>query len=245
MPKNDRDLQDDVIRYLSDATLRSGETANEILDDQELGRARRFSRFLARRYYRDRLSRGFRYSASLAGKQQSAEQIVDTSDFDSILDHLVLGSLASSIEVGRLAFSRLLSLRNEVWWSELLEYEQAFFLQLATSEPTPARVLPEKNASAVVRDFRLHIPELLMRLRTGADLAGIPGAQTTLLFARTVHGKIYVVELDEKTSTVFQFIDGTRSPEEVAALCGASPEDIQRILATLADIGSVVLPIGG
>jgi hypothetical protein len=242
MPKNDRDLQDDLIRYLSDATLRSIETANEILDDQELGRAQRFSRFLARRYYRDRLSRGFRYSASLVGKQQSAEQIVDTSDFDSILDRFVLGSLASSIDVGQLAFSRLLSLRNEVWWSELLEYELAFFLQLATSETTPASGLPEKNASAVLRDFHVHIPELLTRLRTGADLAGIPGIKTTLLFSRSVHGRIYVVELDEKTSTVFQSIDGAQSPEELAAICGASPEDIQRILVTLADIGSIVLP---
>ena len=242
MPKNDRDLQDDVIRYLADATLRSVETANQILDEQEWGRAQRFSRFLARRYYRDRLSRGFRYSASLIAKEQSAEQIVDAFDFHPILDRVVLGSLASSIEVGCLAFSRLLSRRSENWWSELLEYERAFFLQLATSEVAATGTLPQKNASAVMRDFHLYIPELLTRLRTGADLAGIPGGTTTLLFSRTVHGKIYVVELDERTSTVFRSVDGTRSPEELATICGASREDIQRILATLADIGSIVLP---
>jgi hypothetical protein len=245
MPKNDRDLQDDVIRYLSDARLRSIETADEILDEREASRAQRFSHFLARRYYRDRLSRGFRYSASLVGKEQSAENVVDTSDFDSILDRCALGSLASSIEVGRLARYRLLSLHSEAWWSELLEYERAFFLQLATSEVTSKGTFPQKNASAVLHLFQVQIAELLTRLRTGANLAGVPGGETTLLFSRTVHGRIYVVELDDKTSAVFQSIDGTRSPEAVATLCGASLEDIRRILATLADIGSLVLPVGG
>jgi hypothetical protein len=242
MPKNDRDLQDDVIRYLSDASLRSIETADEILDKQESQRAERFSRFLARRYYRDRLSRGFRYSASLVGKEQSAEHVVDTSDFDSVLDRCVLGSLASSIEVGQLARYHLLGLRSEAWWSELLEYERAFFMQLATSEFVPAGTFPQKNASAVLHEFHVQIPELLTRLRTGGDLAGVPSGEATLLFSRTVHGKIYVVELDERTSGVFQSIDGKKSPEELATLCGASLEEIQRILATLGDIGSVVLP---
>lgn len=241
-PRNDRDLHDDVIRYLSDAGLRSAQTSNELLDQEQTERAERFSHFLARRYYRDRLSRAFRYSSPLLDEGRIAEQVTDSPEFDLILERCVLGSLATSREVSDLAVSNLLSMRSEGWWSELLEYERAFFLQLATSEVTPARAFPQKTVSAVMRQFRVKVPELLARLKSGTHVGDELDGRATLLFSRTPHGKIYVVELDENTSAVFQSIDGNRSADEVAALFGTSPEEIHRILTTLSDIGSIVLP---
>jgi len=240
---SDRDVQDSIIRYLSDSQVRS-EPSHAFLDTEEAHRAHRFSRFLVRRYYRDRLTRGFHYSAALVGKRQSAELIADSAEFDPVLDRCVLGSLTSSKEVGDLAVSRLLPLRSEVWWSELLEYERAFFLQLATSEATPAGTAPKKNTSAMIREFHVHIPELLVSLRRGNDVAHLSDKGVTLLFSRTMHGKIYVVEPDEKSSSIFRSVDGKNCGQKIALAAGVPQEEIQRILTTLSDIGSVVLPIG-
>ena len=237
----DRNLQDQVIRYLADASLRSLEISPGFLDDHETSRAERFSRFLGRRYYRDRLSRGFRYSDKLVSVKP-VTQVVEEPEFECILGRCVLGSLKTATEVGNLAVSRLSSLRSERWWGELLEYERAFFLQLATSEQTAASELPRKNASVVIREFQVPISELLARLRSGAQVGDNLQGNATLLFSRTAHGKIYVVELDERTSAVFRAIDGTRSQDEIAAFCRGSREEIERVFATLSDIGSVVLP---
>ena len=239
----DRNLQDQVIRYLADATVRSLEVSPGFLDDKETSRAERFSRFLARRYYRDRLSRGFRYSDKLVSVK-TVTHVVDEPEFESILGRCVLGSLKTATEVGNLVVSRLSSLRNERWWHELLEYERAFFLQLATSEQTAANELPQKNASAVIREFHVPISELLARLRSGERVGDDLHGNATLLFSRTLHGKIYVVEVDERTSAVFRTIDGKRSQDEIATFCRGSREEIERVFATLCDIGSVVPPTG-
>ena len=238
----DRDLQDQVIRFLSDARARSTESSSSLLDGNEAQRAERFSRFLARRYYRDRLSRGFRYSARLVETGRSAEQIVDSADFDSILDNCVLGSLTSSKEVGVLALSRLLPLREEIWWPELLEYERAFFLQLATSEISSAGSGPRSNSSTVLHEFGVQVPELLSRLRTGQNVNEVERKKVTLLFSRTSHGKIFVAEPDQKTCAVFKLIDGKRSLNQIAAVCDLAPEEFQRIIADLVEIGAIALP---
>lgn len=239
MPIADRDLQDRVIRYLSDAGIRSAETSQDFLDSEEACRAGRFSRFLARRYYRDRLARGFRYSAKLG---HAIVPIVDAAEFDSILDTCLLGSFATATKVGDLACSHLAPLRTEVWWRELVEYDKAFFLQLATSETTPAADFPRKNTSAILRDFQVPMSELIAEVGSdplvGNDLQG----KTSLLFSRTHHGKIYVAEVDETTAKVFESADGTTSAGEIAEICGVSVEEALLILATLSEIGSIVLP---
>ena len=239
---SDRDLQDQVIRFLSDARTRLTETPDILLDENEAQRAERFSRFLARRYYRDRLSRGFRYSARLVETGQSAEHIVDRADFDSILNHCVLGSLTSSKEVGELALSQLLPLRGEIWWRELLEYERAFFLQLATSEISPAGTGPRPNSSTVLHEFGVQIPELLSRLRTGQNVDEVERQKVTLLFSRISHGKVFVAEVDSKTCAVFKLIDGKRSLNQIATVCDSAPEEFQRIIADLVEIGAIALP---
>ena len=242
--RSHRDLQDSIIRYLTDAPAQS---INDIgcLDEQQAQKARRFSRFLARRYYRDRLQRGFHYSSGLLAASDSAHEIVNTSEFESILDDCVLGSFTTSRNVGQLATSRLSPLRQETWWKELLQYEFAFFLQLATSEVSDPSSFPVKNTSAIMRHFNARVPELLSLLKTGesaqmrsADLDG----ETTLLFSRTPHGKIYVAEIDQGTAAVFAALNDTNSAADIANSCSLPMQEIQRIFATLVDIGAVVLP---
>ncbi|HWC19205.1 MAG TPA: hypothetical protein VG498_19495 [Terriglobales bacterium] len=239
----DRELHDRVITYLTDANLRSGMQATEFLDDSEVERADRFSRFLARRYYRDRLIRAFRYSA-LVAPECCAERVLDSPDFEAILATCVLGSLATSERVGGLALSYLLPAgREHSWWSELLEYERAFFRELATSEVRAPSDRPQKNIAASLRKFSVSMPELLEAVSSRQTLSGAFAGEVTLLFSRTPHGRIYVAEVDRATAAVFDAIDGCRTAQEVASSCRISAAENQRILATLSDIGSIVLPL--
>lgn len=240
-PSADRELHDRVIRYLTDANLRCGVDATEFLDNSEVERANQFSRFLARRYYRDRLIRAHHYSR-LVAPGCFAERVVDFADFEAILATCVLGSLPTSERVAELAFLHLLeAMPNHVWWKELLEYERALFLQLATSEANPPTRVPQRSIPTVLRKFSVSIPDLLEAISCNHPLGGAFAAEVTLLFSRTHHGRIYVAEVDAKTAAVFDAIDGHRSAEEVASVCNISAEENQRILATLSDIGSIVL----
>lgn len=256
----DRDLQDEIIRYLTGA---SSEPA-AVLNSTEAERAQRFSRFLARRYYRDRLQRAFRYSRTFAILQSStvetghpsslpddhpasitsAEQIVDSGEFDKFLVDCVLGSLASAREVGEMAVSRLLQVSAPgPWWPELLRYEFGFFVQLATSEiEAPSEVgLPQVAKSTLCREFSWRMPPLLASLKSGRisddDLRG----RALLLFSRTHHGKIYVVELDAAAAGVLSATNGRRKVAEIAAAAAISEVQTQRILASLAEVGAVLL----
>ncbi|MBV9073546.1 MAG: hypothetical protein JOZ10_07950 [Acidobacteria bacterium] len=239
MASTDRDLQDEVIRYLSDGSLRNFDII--LLDPEEANRARRFSRFLARRYYRDRLSRGFRYVRMLIPKF-SVEQLIDSPGFDSILGECVLGSFNTSSLVAEFAVSALRTAQPQPWWSELLEYERAFFLQLATSEFAPAAAFPRKQLSTVLHAFDIPISELLSRIRGKAELESISRGQSILLFSRTQHGTIYAAELDSLTANVFASVDGISTSREIAARCALSEAEVDRILQMLADIGSIALP---
>jgi hypothetical protein len=238
---SDRDFQDEVIRYLTDAKLRSSDTNTKLLEDTETGRAKRFSHFLARRYYRDRMHRAFRYSATLISPPQAPELVAESPEFDSILETCTLGSLDTSREVGQLAIARLLPLGQEEWWADLIDYELAFFIQLATSEAPLPSTIPIRNPSTILHKFQFRIPELLECLRTGRSLADDFRAEVALLFSRTHHGKIYIVEADESAIMVFLATDGRKSSEEIATSCGIWVEETRRILSTLSDIGSIVL----
>lgn len=238
----DRNLQDEIIRYLTDTQSQSTYKTVEFLKEPEAERAKRFSRFLARRYYRDRLQRGFHYSSALLASSDSASEIVNTPEFESVFDTCVLGSVATSKNVGQLAIARLSPLRLDPWWSELLKYEFAFFLQLATSETAEPGSFPIANVSAALHHFHLRIPELLLLLKSGgAGLADL-GGETTLLFSRTVHGKVYVAEIDGRTASVFTALNANSSAADIAGSCGLPTPEFERILAALSDIGAVVLP---
>src|SRR5438105_4757334 len=93
----DRELQDEIIRYVTDPRARGGSSpalkSALKLSAQQAKRAAQFARFLARRYYRDRLGRSFRYSALLSGSGgRRATDVVDAGEFEVSLGDGVLGS---------------------------------------------------------------------------------------------------------------------------------------------------------
>ena len=240
--QEDRDFHDQIIRHLTDANARSQEIAVDYLDQPEAERAERFSRFLARRYYRDRLSRGFRYSSKLVDQQNAADHVPDSPQFESILDNCVLGSVATAQAASELAVTHLAPLRHEMWWSELLEYERAFFLQLAISELTSPSEFLQRGKSTIVRSFEVDLPELLTRLNSEDIPTEASRRAVTLLFSRTHLGKIYVAELDATSAAVLDAIDGKTALERIPSFSGISATETQRVLATLTEVGAIVVP---
>lgn len=234
----DRAVQDDVIRYLANAKLRA--SAASPISAGETGRATRFAHFLARRYYRDRLARSFRYSHRFRAQTgRVAEQVVDRPEFDAFLSSCVLGSLQAAQRVGQFAAVHLEGTHPAPWWPDLLEYEYVYFLQAATSEPTPPAKYPRKGLSAVCRRFAWALPQMLPQLRLGHTLEEDLRRPATLLFSRTHTGRIYVVEIEEALEHIFAATNAQQTPEQIAQSAGVSLAAARQALDQLAQLGAI------
>lgn len=234
--RSDRDLQDAVIAYLADANLRRA-AAPLPLSPEQAQRAAKFARFLARRYYRDRLARSFRYSRRFA---PAAEAVVDTPEFELFLDSCVLGGLAAAEQVGELAINYLShSAAQAPWWHDLLEYERAFFLQAATTESVPPGPMPRSGASACCRKLSWDLPHLLRLLKAGEAIGDDLRREVTLLFSRTPHGRIYVLEVDTATAAIFHAADGSRDGAALAQSSSLPLPLVQQTLAALQQAGAL------
>jgi len=236
--RSDRELQDAVITYLTDGGLRQSPQTYLPLLPKQAQRAGKFARFLARRYYRDRLARSFRYSRTFAAP---AESIVDTSAFDRFLDECVLGSYRAAVRVGEMAMRELTRVAAAgPWWSELLEYERLFFLQAATAEnAAPAESL-RAGPSACCRTFCWYLPDLLRRLKSGEPVDEELQQDVTLVFSRSHDGRIYVAQVDEITAAVFHAADGRRNLLQIAEATSLSSAEVQRTADALRQIGALV-----
>ena len=240
---NDREVQNEVIRYLADANVRAQAPCGAPVSAGEAAKAAQFAHFLARRYYRDRLARSFRYSHRLRMQtRRIAEEVVDGPEFDQFLIECVMGSLDSAQRVGEMARAHLgVAPQPGPWWPELLDYEYAYFLQAATSEPSPAPDHPARGVSAVCRRFTWELPQLLPRLRADAAIGDELRREATLLFSRTWEGRIYVVELEPQLENVFLAVDGLRPPQGIAEAAGVGAEQALQALEALNAIGAVVM----
>ena len=241
---NGRALQDEIIRYLSDAKLRAASQKSLKLTVDEAEKANKFARFLARRYYRDRLIRSFRYSRIFADKTgRRAEEICGRKEFGPFLDQCVLGSVASARRAGEMAVAYLSPGKGLFpWWSDLIAYESAHLLQTATTERVQPGWRYQRGPSAACIRFDWALPEMLPRWRKGEPVEEELHRGVTLLFSHTHMGKIYVVELDESTAAVFGATDGARAMEQIAEAAGVSQKQAEEALTNLVEIGAVERP---
>jgi len=244
---NDRAMQDELIRYLADAQQRAQGFGALSLAAAEAAKAEQFAHFLARRYYRDRLQRSFRYSQRLRGQTgRLAEEVADAPQFEVVLKECVLGSLETARRVGEMARAHLSGARHPgTWWAELLDYEYGYFLQAATSEPGAKAYWPARGVSAFCQQFWWALPEILERIKAGGAVGNDLRREVTLLFSRTPEGRIYVVEVESVVERVFRASDGVRTLEQIAQAAGVRAEDARQALETLAGIGAVRNPASG
>ena len=236
----DRELQDEIIRYVTDPQARHGDGAVK-LSVQQAARAAQFARFLARRYYRDRLGRSFRYSATLAGGRRATE-VSDADDIEALLNEGVLGSFALAQRVGQraLEWMKQAQVASELgWWNSLLEYERAHFLQTATSEMHATAGTLQRGPSATCVTFEWDLPKLLRQIKAKQTVAADLHREVTLLFSRTRGGRIYVMEVDGPTSAIFELVDGRRKEQEIAQAAKVEPAAVHTVLNSLIEIGAV------
>ena len=242
---NGRALQDEIIRYLSDARLRTAPPASLRLTGNEAEKANKFARFLARRYYRDRLLRSFRYSRAFAARTgRRAEEICDREEFEAFLDQCVLGSADSARRAGEMAVAHLSSgAALFPWWSDLAAYESAHLLQTATTERAHPGLHHRPSPNATCIRFEWVLPEMLPSLLTGEAAGEDFRHPVTLLFSRTHLGRIYVVELDESTAAVFRAVDGARAVEQIAEAAGTGQKQAEEAMNNLVQVGAVEAPV--
>jgi len=241
---NDRAVQDEVIRYLADANVRVKGSHGAPICVGEAAKAAQFAHFLARRYYRDRLARSFRYSHRFRKQTgRIAQEVVDGAEFDRFLSECVMGSLESAQRIGEMARAHLTAAPpSAAWWPDLLDYEHAYFLQAATAERGASGDRPAHGLSALCPRFAWALPEMLLRLRAGEAIGDDLRREATLLFSRTHAGRIYVVEVEPELERVFRATDGHRTVDEIAEVTGVPAEQAHSMLASLAGIGAVQLP---
>ena len=241
---DDRALQDEMIRYLSDAKLRAAPPKSLKLSTDEAEKANKFARFLARRYYRARLLRSFRYTRAFSGRTgRRAEEVCDLPECEAFLNACVLGSLDSARRAGEMAVAHLAPGKALFpWWSDLIAYESAHFLQTATTERAQPGPRYQRAPSATCIRFDWALPEMLAQLRQGESVGEGFRRSAVLLFSRTHMGKIYVVELDGSTEVVFGAVDGSSAVEQIAENAGVTIQKAEEVLGNLARVGAVEVP---
>ena len=198
-----------------------------------------------RQYYRNQLIAAFRYSRLFSeplGKV--AETVVDTPEFEAILQECAQGSFECARRAAEMAVVYLdrpgQGMSPAAWWRDLLNYERGCFLQSATAAPTPPSNRPRRGVSAVCMNFSWKMPELAARLQAGMapgeDLRG----PVTLLFCRTREGRTQIVEVGAAIERVFRATNGLRTVEQITSAAGTTGEATVQALEALADIGAVV-----
>ena len=261
----DRALQDDVIRALADAPYRaSADWRRRGLADPD--RMERYARFLARHFYYERIVHFFKYSHTLARVTGCApEGILQSPAFDALLPALVLGSRETAGAVARLVTAHVAAGGAPVpYLSDLLRYEEAMLMVEAgprvwrDGTPTegagspkgvPAgpgeRYAPEKVEGTVLLELAFDLPAVLPSLlQPWTDVPQAPERPTTLLVARSPHGRVAVAKSDEGVAAVIELADGKRTLEELAQGAGLHVAELRQTLQGLVDLGALRFSTG-
>jgi hypothetical protein len=253
---SDRAVQDALIRALADAPFRASaewrqrELANE-------ARLDRFAKFLARHYYYERLVHFFRYSRALARVTGRAPEAVLTSPgFDRLLPSLVLGSRDSAVAVADLVTAYLATGTTATirYHDDLVHYQQAMMVvesgarvwrDGSAADATPRRSLPLRVEGTMLLELKHDLPAILPHLLRDWTVAPeAPEQATTLLVARSTHGRVSVARTTTMIATVLELADGRRSLDDLARDAGLKPGELEATLEGLVEIGAVRFSTG-
>lgn len=251
----DRALQDDLIRALADAPYRaSPEWRGRDLADA--GRVERFARFLARHFYYERIVNFFKYSRALARiTGRRPEAVLKRPGFEALLPAIVLGSRASARDVARLAVEHVSDGPVRIpYLADLLRYEAAMMVveagprvwrdameEAGSGEPE----VPETVEGTVLLDLAYDLPAMLPKLlQPWTDVPEASLHPTTLLVARSPHGRVAVARGNQAVEAVVRLADGRRTLEELAAGAGVPVGELKATLRGLVDLGAVRFSTG-
>ena len=253
---SDRALQDLVLRALADGPFRaSREWQQRALADPVL--VERFARFLARHFYHERIVHFFKYSRALARvTDRRPEAVLRSPAFDALLPTMVLGGRDTARAVAGLVAGHVVqgaAAARVPYLEELLRYESAMMIAEAgprvwRDDEPPKRDddgAPETVEGTALLELAYDLPAILPQLL--APWAGVPEAAarpTTLLIARSPHGRVTVARTDSVVARVVELADGRRTPEELARATGVGPGELEAALAGLSELGAVRFATG-
>jgi hypothetical protein len=268
---SDRALQDALIRLLADAPFREaiqrlgdgegydGVPAEQIavLRTAHAEQIRRFSRFLARQYYHERIAHFHRYSRALARwTHRRPEEVLRSPGFDELLPTLILGSREAARAIADLLQTHLRTPNAPPYAAELVRYQNVQLVVEAgprtwrSDEPPVAlstQSTPALHEHACVVDFEWDLPALfpvlLAAARETAPTPEPPPAQRarlTLLFARTPRGRVSVLRCTPAVLDFLSRLGGTSTVATAAAAAGIEPGEALQIANELAGVGALI-----
>ncbi len=249
-------MQDALIRALADAPYRASAAwrQRELANPDRLDR---FATFLARHYYHERLVHFYRYSRALARVTGRApEAVLSSAGFDRLLPSLVLGSRDSAVAVTHLVTAHLATGTTAAirYHHDLLGYQKAMMVveagarvwrdgSPAAAAPRPS--LPLRVEGTMLLELQHDLPAVLpLLLREWAVAPDAPEQATTLVIARSAHGRVSVARTTTSIATVLELADGRRSLDDLARDAGLKPGELEATLAGLVEIGAVRFSTG-
>jgi hypothetical protein len=255
-PGSDRALQDTIITALADARFRAspGWIDQHLVDGD---RVERFSRFLARHFYYERVAHFFKYSRALARVSgRRPEDVVRGEGFEEILPGVVLGSRETASQVGKLVVEdQLRSDHADIpYFEDLLRYQEAMMVVESgprdwngAVEPTAPldQVLAQLAEGTTLLELDHDLPAVLPSLLAPwKEPPTAPRQPTALVVARSPQARVSVVKGSAALVGVLKEVDRPRSTRELAARLGLEPYALGALLQDLAGIGAVRFSIG-
>lgn len=243
----DREVQDLVIRALADSPFRHSPDWTD-LDLADAIPVDKFSKFLARHFYYERLVHFFKYSRALATlTKRSPLSILKTAEFDALLPTIVLGSRDSAERVADLARSHLRdgSAAGVSFLEDLLSYQREMMVleagpRFPTTNPEESTLGSYSPGEYVQLDFEFDIPSLLPQiLRASESTIDVPRKPTRLLIARSSGGRVTVLRHTPLIERILSKLDGSRDLSQLSAELGSSSNEIEDLIRGLAEVGAV------
>ncbi len=249
----DRAIQDEVIRALADAPYR-GSAAWLERDLADPDRVARFARFLARRFYFERVVHFFRYSRALARvTDRWPEAALRSSAFEAIVADAVLGSRSTAQMVASLVVEYLQEGKGRralSYLDDLHRYEGAMMiveagprlwreLDRAPSGSLGADAAPKLADDAVILELEWDLPKVLPALVRDWVQPPVPARRPCrLVVARTPRGRVSVARLSDPVTDAMRHADGSRTLGELAAETGVELPALLEAFSSLSEIGA-------
>jgi len=256
---SDRALQDDVIRALADAPYRESAAwrARRLADPD---RVERFARFLARHFYYERVVHFFKYSRALARVTgRRPEAVLTRPDFEALVPTIVLGSRQTAQAVALLVVTHVGDAGPVIpYLADLLRYEAAMMVVEAgpriwrdgpeskdQTVGTGEWSAPEKVEGTVLLELAYDLPPVLPQLlRPWSDVPQAPARSTTLLVARSPHGRVAVARSTDAVAALLRLADGRKTLAQLAHDAGLEVRELEQTLHGLVELGAVRFSTG-
>jgi hypothetical protein len=266
---NSRHAQDVILRLLADGPFRAAAWAAAngaarghgnadgrhrlppevaaVVSRLDLAGLDRFARFLCRHYYRERVVHYFKYCRALAPwTGRAPETALKTPEFTALLPRLVLGDRGSAERVLELLRRSLTenadAIRSKIpYWSDLVAYQEAFFLSDALPPERFALPFPARAETATILELAWDLPAVLPALLRPFTEIPLPREQPTrLLFARSKHGEVTVLRCTDALKKLLEGLTGDAPPTEIAARLGLDSAALDKTLRQLESLGAVL-----